>query len=265
MTDFLMSELLITETNPKGITTLTLNRPDKHNALNEELVDALLEYFENIATSPFTRVLVLTGAGNSFCAGADVNEMLAMSKVTEDKNRQAAMRVASLMQALYSLPMPTIARINGPSFGGGLGIIACCDFAIASEDTYFAFNELRLGIIPAIIAPYIINAVGVRKAKQYFLCGTRISANQARTAGLIDQVVSKDALDASVLECTNNFLSAGPEAVKECKRFIDHLVPIDEFTIQHTADLIARLRVSPEGQEGINAFVEKRKPDWQVG
>jgi methylglutaconyl-CoA hydratase len=259
-----MTDALITERDDRGIATLTLNRPNKHNALNTELIDALVEYFEEFYEKPNARVVIITGAGKSFCSGADLNEMLSMSKVSEDENRQDAIRLASLMNTLYSLPVPTIARINGPAFGGGLGILACCDFAIATDNAYFAFTELRLGLLPAIIAPYIINAIGMRAAKQYFLCASRISAKQAYYAGLITHLVDQDSLDTAVMECINSLVLSGPEAINECKRFIDHLVPIDADTIQHTADLIARLRVSPEGQEGISAFVEKRRPRWQA-
>ena len=260
----IMTDTLIATRDDRGIVTLTLNRPDKHNALNSELIEALEEYFEAFYEKPTARILIITGTGGFFCAGADLNEMLSMSKVSEDENRQDAIRLASLMNTIYSLPVPTIARINGPAFGGGIGIIACCDFAIAAENAYFTFNELRLGLLPAIIAPYIINAVGVRTAKQLFLCASRMSAKQAYHAGLVTQFAGQESLDNAVMECTNSLLLSGPEAINECKRFIDHLVPIDSYTIQHTADLIARLRVSPEGQEGISAFVEKRKPQWQA-
>ena len=259
-----MTDTLITERDDRGIVRLTLNRPDKHNALNSELIGALMEYFEEFYEKPAARVLIITGAGKSFCSGVDLNEMLSMSKVSEDDNRQDAIRLASLMNTIYSLPVPTIARINGPAFGGGLGIIACCDFAIAAENAYFTFSELLLGLLPAIIAPYIINAIGVRTAKQFFLGASRISAKQAYYTGLVTQLADRESLDTAVMECTNSLLLSGPEAINECKRFIDHLVPIDSYTIQHTADLIARLRVSPEGQEGISAFVEKRKPRWQT-
>ena len=259
-----MTDTLIIERDDRDIVTLTLNRPDKHNTLNAGLIDALVDYFEEFYEKPAARVVIITGAGESFCSGADLNEMLSMSKVSEDENRQDAIRLASLMNTIYSLPVPTIARINGPALGGGMGIIACCDFAIAAENTYFVFNELRLGLLPAIIAPYLINAIGVRAAKQFFLCASRISANQAYYTGLVTQLADHDSLDTAVMECANNLLLSGPEAINECKRFIDHLVPIDSYTIQHTADLIARLRVSPEGQEGISAFVEKRKPRWQA-
>lgn len=257
-----MSKPLIIENSPQGITTLTLNQPDRHNALSQEMIGAILEALTNIKQQPVSRVLILAANGKSFCSGADLVEMRTMAQAGELANRNQAIDLATLMHDLYYSPIPSIARVNGSAFGGALGLIACCDFAVASKEVHFAFNELQLGLVPAVIAPYIINAMGPRKARQYFLSGERFSATQARDLNLIDQVVAPSLLDDTVMERANALLLAAPEASAECKRLIEHLTPFDAQMTDYTADLLAKFSVSTEGIEGLNAFFEKRKPKW---
>jgi methylglutaconyl-CoA hydratase len=257
-----MSEPLIIENSPQGITTLTLNQPDRHNALSQEMIDALLEALTNLKQQPVSRVLILAANGKSFCSGADLVEMRTMAQVDELANRNQAIELATLMHNLYYSPIPSIVRVNGPAFGGALGLIACCDFAVASEEVHFAFTELQLGLVPAVIAPYIINAMGPRKARQYFLSGERFSATKACDLGLIDQFVAPSLLDDTIMARANALLLAAPGASAECKRLIEHLTPFDAQMTDYTADLLAKFSVSAEGIEGLNAFFEKRKPRW---
>jgi methylglutaconyl-CoA hydratase len=208
---------------------------------------------------------VLTGAGNTFSSGGDLNWMRRTAEFDEAANRADALALARLMCALYELPKPTIARVNGAAFGGAVGLTACCDIAIASDLAKFSLSEVRLGLIPSVIAPYIVNAIGHRQARRLFLTAEVFNAKTALEYGLIHQVTNTGSLDAMVAKQVAMLVKGGPKALAAAKRMAHRLAPvkINEIVMQETADIIAELRVSPEGQEGLTAFLEKRDPNWQ--
>lgn len=249
-----------------GIARLTLARPDIHNAFDDALIEALIEELKALADDDDVRAVVLTGEGASFSAGADLNWMRRMASASEKDNRRDARRLAKLMRTLHYLPKPTIARVNGSAFGGGIGLIACCDIAIATKEAKFGLTEVRLGLVPATISPYVIEAIGMRQARRFFLTGEIFDADTAMRIGLVHQVVTAKQLDAAVESQLALLRAAGPTAVSEAKALI-HRIAHPDFKRQReldeiNADLIARLRVSKEGQEGLGAFLEKRKPGW---
>lgn len=254
-----MTQLIIT-TDERGVRTLTLNRPERHNALNAELINELITSLDECNRDATVRVVVITGAGASFSSGADLEWMRASVHHDEASNRKDALQLAILMRTLYDLQKPTIARINGPSYGGGLGIIACCDIAIASTTAQFSFTEVRLGLAPAVISPYILMSIGPSHARRLFLTAEQFSSSEALGFGLVHQVAESDALNAAVEKQIGMLLKAGPAAIKACKRLIPRLS--NEAIDSELAALIAALRASPEGQEGLSAFLEKRKPNW---
>lgn len=246
------------------IAVLTLNRPDLHNAFDEHLIAALTEAITKQGEDPDVRALILTGAGPSFSAGADMNWMRRMAAASEETNREDAEGLAALMRALAYCQKPTIARINGSAFGGGVGLISCCDVAVCVDTAKFALTETKLGLVPAVISPYVIDAIGFRQCRRYFQTAEVFDAERARQLGLVHEVVTAEALDASVDRVVSALLKAGPIAVGESKtlafrmagRSLQQQTQID----QENARLIARLRVSAEGQEGLSAFLEKRSP-----
>lgn len=249
-----------------GIARLTLTRPDIHNAFDDGLIAALTDQLKALADDSEVRVVVLSGEGASFSAGADLNWMRRMAAADEKDNQRDARRLAELMRTLNYLPKPTIAQVNGAAFGGGVGLVACCDIAIASDTARFGLTEVRLGLVPAAISPYVIDAIGSRQARRWFLTGEIFDAQAALSMGLLHQVVAADELDDAVDAQLKLFRSAGPVAVSEAKALV-HRVTHPDARAQRTldednAELIARLRVSPEGQEGLTAFLDKRKPAW---
>jgi len=256
---------MLTETRDhRDVVRLALDRPDVHNAFNAELIGALTERFARLAEAP-PRALVLTGEGRSFSAGADLSWMRSMAEVDETGNRADAQRLAAMFRALDTLPCPVIARVRGAAFGGGVGLVACCDMAIASERTRFGLTEVRLGLIPATIAPFVLARIGRTHARRYFLTGERFDADEAHRIGLVDAVVPDEALDAAIEARLEALLASGPQAVVACKALIHR---VDEFDggvhelDAITAEWIARIRVSDEGQAGLRAFLDKRTPDW---
>jgi methylglutaconyl-CoA hydratase len=255
-----MSDLLQIHADQRGVCTLTLNRPECHNAFNAELIERLLTDLSLINEDPTVRMLVLTGAGKSFSSGADLEWMQQAAQQDEAGNRQDAEELAALMRTLYELDKPSIARINGPAYGGGLGLIACCDVAIASSSARFAFTEVRLGLIPAVISPYILNAIGLRQARRLFLTAEQISAVEAQTMGLVHQVVEPEQLDEAVEVQVDLLLKGGPIAQAESKRLL-RCFDSDDMDAELAA-LIAELRASSEGQAGLDAFLKKTKPPW---
>lgn len=255
-----MTQQLLATTDERGVRTLIFNCPERHNALNAELINALIVALDECGRDATVRVVVITGAGASFSSGADLAWMKASINHDEAANRQDSQQLATLMRTLYDLQKPTIACVNGPSYGGGLGIIACCDIAIASTTAQFAFSEVRLGLAPAVISPYILMSIGPRQARRLFLTAAQFSGNEALGFGLLHQVVEPESLNATVEREIGMLLKAGPEALKACKRLIPRLSS-DEIDNELVA-LIAALRSSPEGQEGLSAFLEKRKPEW---
>lgn len=254
---------LIVERSGKGVCTLTLNRPAKHNAFDDRLIADLTAQLEALAQDDSVRVVVLTGAGESFSAGADLVWMQSMIQYDVDDNCHDAMRLASLMRALYNLPKPTIAKVNGAAFGGGLGLIACCDIAIGTVDAKFGFTESTLGIAPAVIAPFVISAIGPRQARRLFVTGEIFSGEYARELGILTSAVKRENLDAEVDKQIAMLLKGGAAAQRACKELVQYLSTIADHVDFYTTHLIADLRVSKEGQEGLQSFLEKRPPTWR--
>ena len=246
------------------IARLRLNRPELHNAFDAMLIAALTGALEAVADDDSVRVVVLEGEGLSFSAGADLNWMRGMAAASEEENRTDALALARLMRLLDELPRPTIARVQGAAFGGGVGLVACCDIAIASTDAKFGLTESKLGLLPAVISPYVIDAMGPRQARRWFSTAEIFDAATALDIGLLHQVVAGDALDAAVQRQVDLLLKAGPHASAQAKSLVRRVAfERDRDRLDHdNAALIARLRVSDEGQEGLGAFLDKRKPRW---
>jgi methylglutaconyl-CoA hydratase len=246
--------------------TLTLNRPKVHNAFDDALIAELTDALEQVGADPDVRVVVLTGAGKSFSAGADLNWMRGMAKASEKDNRRDARRLARLMRTLNHLPKPTVARVNGAAFGGGVGLVACCDIAIGVPEASFALSEVRLGLVPAVISPYVVDAIGGRQARRLFQSAEIIDAAEAHRIGLLHLLVTRDQLDHAVEDQVALLGKGGPIALAEAKRLALRIAtgsPKRRLELEEdSADLIARLRVSEEGQEGIGAFLGKRKARW---
>jgi len=244
---------------------VTLNRPDKHNAFDDELILELAQTFRDLEANAAVRVVVLSAMGKSFSAGADLNWMKRISQYSQEQNFSDAMALAELMRTIHELKKPTIARVHGAAYGGGVGLIACCDIAVASQAATFALSEVRIGLVPAVISPYVIAAMGERAARRYFLTGERFDAAEAYRIGLVHEyAVDDDTMDRTINVIVEGLLSAGPGSQTEAKMLIDAVVnrPVDQALIEHTARCIARIRVSPEGQEGLSAFLAKRSPNW---
>ena len=261
-----MSESVLCEVDPRGVATITLNRPEKRNAFDDTLIARLTETLLDLRARDDVRVIILTGAGSAFSAGADLNWMRSMADYSEEDNVEDALRLAELMSVLNHLTLPTVARVNGHVFGGGLGLVACCDIAVADREALFALSEVRLGLVPAVISPYVIAAMGTRNARRFFLTGEPMSARKARRVGLIHEIAKPSRLDKAVEHQVGMLLAGGPLAIRESKELIAMVAGSTESAAEvitrRTAEIIAQLRVSDEGQEGLSAFLEKRPPDW---
>jgi len=257
---------LLHELDDRGVLRLALNRLEVHNAFDDDLVGALTEALERAEENRDVRIVVLTGEGPDFSAGADLNWMRGMVDASEQENEQDALQLARLMRRLNYLDRPTVARVNGAAFGGGLGLVACCDIAIAADSARFGLTEATLGLAPAVISPYVLRCIGERQARRYFISGERFGAEQALAIGLLHGVVPADGLDERVDEVIGRLLKAGPQAQRHGKRLAftaaGHDRDRQRVLDQHTAKLIAAIRVSDEGQEGLAAFLEKRSPGW---
>lgn len=249
---------------PDGVVRVTLNRPEVHNAFDEHLIAALTRELEALGNDESVRAVVLTGAGRSFSAGADLNWMRRMAGYGQAENEADAMALARLMQTLNELPKPTVAMVNGVALGGGVGLVCCCDVAIAGERAVFGTTEVRLGLIPAVIGPYVVAAVGQRYARWLMISGERIDAAEAQRIGLVHRVVPDPELSHFVESFLTELLQNGPRAMAEAKRLVLDLAgrPISPDLIGDTARRIAQIRASDEGREGVGAFLEKRKPRW---
>src|SRR5579885_3288305 len=258
-----MTDTVLLHTDAQGVSTLTLNRAEKHNAFDDAVIAELTAKLKQLDQDDAVRVVVLTGAGRTFSAGGDLGWMRSMATFSEKENMDDALKLAELMDVLDSMGKPTIAKVNGPAYGGGVGLVACCDIAICTEAAKFALTEVRLGLIPAVISPYVIAAIGERQARRYFLTAEAIEAREAYHMGLVHEVVTPDILDETVDMLTANLLKGGPKALLAAKRFIAEQSSSDRKALKKkTAQLIAELRTSEEGQEGLTAFLEKRNPDW---
>lgn len=247
----------------ESIITVRLNRPEIHNAFDPVLIDELKTCFEQISQDQSIRVVVLTGNGKSFCAGADLNWMKSTVRYTFEQNRQDANNMAHMFDTLNRCPKPVIGRINGTVLGGGMGLVSICDVAIAVERAQFGFSETKLGLVPAVISPFVLAKIGPSQARALFTTGERFSATRAKEIGLIHEVVSENNLDPAIKAKILEYLSAAPKATTAAKSLVIEQTQPQLSTLLHiNAELIARLRANAEGQEGMAAFLDKRKPGW---
>ena len=246
------------------IATVTIRRPEIHNAFNDEVVGELTDAFRELADDADVRVVILAGEGKTFSAGADLNWMRRMVDYTREENERDARALAGMYQAIDRCPKPVIARVQGAALGGGAGLVAVADIAVAARGTRFAFSEVRLGIIPSVISPFVLGRIGVTHAREYFLTGERFDADRAADMGLVAHVVEADALDDEVARVAAEILRCGSEAVSEAKALIFRVAggEDDAAIEQDTCRRIAERRASAEGQEGMRAFLEKRPPSW---
>jgi methylglutaconyl-CoA hydratase len=248
----------------QGVATVTLNRPEVRNAFNDEVIVELTAAFLALSDRDDVRAVVLAANGSAFCAGADLNWMKRMATYTREENLADGRGLARMLEVIYTCPKPTVARIQGDVYAGGMGLVAACDMAVAAEGAHFCLSEVKIGLIPATISPYVIRAMGSRAAHRWFLTAERFSAAQAYGMGLVHEVAPIDQLDAQVQAITGALVTAGPDAMRACKRLL-HEVGGREITpglIDRTVEGIADIRASQEGREGIRAFLEKRKPAW---
>lgn len=254
---------MITLDREHSVARITFNRPEVHNAFDSVMIAELDDAFEKVTRDKSSRVVVLTGNGSSFCAGADLNWLREIIRYSFEQNMEESLHLAELLHKIYSTPKPTIAMVNGTTIGGGIGFLSACDMAVAAEEAKFGLSEVKIGLVPAAISPYVIRKIGESRAKEYFLTGKRISARKALEIGLVNEVVPKKTLEQKVEELVNLLLTSGPEAIAKCKELIFSVpnMSLDEAKA-YTANMIARLRISDEGQEGMAAFLEKRMPKW---
>ncbi|URK19164.1 enoyl-CoA hydratase/isomerase family protein [Thalassospira sp. GO-4] len=259
-----MTDAAICEIAPNGVATITLNRPDIHNAFDDVLIADLTGKIETLDADPLVRVIILTGAGKSFSAGADLNWMKRMAGYSHGENLADSRALAKLMKVLNFASKPTIALVNGAAFGGGVGLAACCDIVIASDRASFCLSEVKLGLIPAVISPYVVEAIGVNQARRYFLSAERFNAETAKQIGLVHEIVAGDELAARGDEMANILLANGPAAMHAAKDLIYAVAnkPISDAVIDDTAHRIADQRACDEGREGVGAFLEKRPANW---
>jgi methylglutaconyl-CoA hydratase len=241
-----------------------MNRPAVHNALNEAMIDELAETFLDLGEDPDVRVIVLSGRGKSFSAGGDMDYMKRQGAAPRETNLATARALAEMFHIIASCPRPTIARVNGAAMGGGMGLVAVCDIAIASSSAILAASEVRLGLIPSTIAPYVVRAIGPRQASRLFVTGERIDAMHAQRIGLVHEIAEPDQLDAGIQQIVDNLLAGAPGAQSAAKSMIDAVVdrPITRELMEVTAVAIAERRADPEAVEGLSAFLEKRPADW---
>ena len=246
------------------VAQVTLNRPEVRNAFNAGLIAELTHTFIALGARADVRCIVLTGQGSAFCAGADLNWMRSMADFSREENLRDAALLARMMQTIYECPKPTIAKIQGDAYAGGTGLVAVCDIAVAASTAHFCLSEVKLGLLPSTISPYVIRAMGPRAAHRYFLTAERFSAAEALRIGFVHEVVASDALDGKVAELSIALVNAGPEAVKACKKLVQDVAgkDITPELVQTTVASIANVRVSPEGREGLQSFLQKRKPKW---
>ena len=245
------------------IATITMRRAEMHNAFNTQLIQDLQAAFSDLSTDERLHAVVLTGDGPSFSAGADINMMKASATFSQEQNLNDALRMADLFDLVNAFPCPVVARVNGTAMGGGVGLVSVCDIVIAAESARFAFSEVKLGIAPAVISPYVVRKVGETHARVLFVTGERFSAARAKEIGLVHIIAPLEELDAAVEKILRELLSSGPLAIRASKALALNVGRMDHDTArQYTAKTIATLRVSDEGLEGLRSFLEKRKPRW---
>ncbi|MBB1076461.1 enoyl-CoA hydratase/isomerase family protein [Rhodoferax sp. 4810] len=248
------------------VATVTLNRPEVRNAFNDEVIAELTAAFTGLGQDPQVRAIVLAASGSAFCAGADLNWMRRMADYTHAENLADAAQLAEMLRVIYTCPKPTVARIQGDVYAGGMGLVAACDMAVSVDTANYCLSEVKLGLYPATISPYVIRAMGARAAHRYFLTAERFDAAQALRIGFVHAVVTAEQLDAQVAELTQALANASPNAVKECKTLLQDVAgqEINAALIAHTVQSIASIRASAEGKEGVQSFLQKRKPSWLV-
>ncbi|WP_353134337.1 enoyl-CoA hydratase/isomerase family protein [Limnohabitans sp.] len=258
------SNSALTITHHGAVRTITLCRPDVRNAFNDEVIAELKTAFIEAGLAADVRCVVLAAEGPAFCAGADLNWMRRMADFTRSENLADAGQLAAMLRAIYECPKPTIARVQGDVFAGGVGLVAACDMAVSVDTATYCLSEVKLGLIPATISPYVIRAMGARASHRYLLTAERFSAAEAHRIGLVHEVVAADALDAKVAELAQALVAASPSAVRACKRLVQDVAEreIDDALVAHTVACIADIRVSAEGKEGVQSFLQKRKPNW---
>lgn len=247
-----------------GVLTITLNRPEVRNAFNDEVIAEIARAFGGAAIQDEVRAVVLAAEGPAFCAGADLNWMRRMADYTHAENLADAGKLAEMLRVIYACPKPTVARVQGDVFAGGMGLVAACDMVVSVDTATYCLSEVKLGLIPATISPYVIRAMGARAAHRYFLTAERFSAAEALRIGFVHEVVAADALDAKVDELLKALVSASPNAVRACKALVQDVAErdIDAVLIARTVAGIADIRASAEGKEGVQSFLQKRKPSW---
>ncbi|MDP2115767.1 MAG: enoyl-CoA hydratase-related protein [Brevundimonas sp.] len=258
-------DLVRIDSTADGMVFVTINRPDKRNAFDAPTIAALYEAFETLQGADHVRAVFIRGAGGTFSAGADLGWMADAARWSEGDNRDDAIGLAKMLKALHDVPALTVAIVEGAAMGGGAGIVAACDMAVAVKGAKFAFSEVKLGLIPATIAPYVVEAVGARTARALFMTADLFDADAARGYGLVDRVLgSADEIDGFVAAIAAGMKACAPGAVGDAKRLVNHVAGhrIDHALMDETAKRIARARVSPEGREGVGAFLDKRKPRW---
>jgi methylglutaconyl-CoA hydratase len=246
------------------VARVTLNRPELNNALNEALIDQLRSAFESIAGDATVATVVVAGEGKSLCSGADINEMRKAGDYSREDNIKHALPLAKMLSALDRMPQTTIGRVQGPIYGGGIGLVAAFDIAVGSSDAAFCLSEVRLGIVPAMISPYVVRAIGARTARRYFQTAEVFDADEAKRIGLLHEVVASDVLDEHIAKLLKQLKSAAPGARAVAKKLAGDVAgrAIDEALVVETSQLIADMRAKPEAREGLSAFLEKRKPSW---
>jgi methylglutaconyl-CoA hydratase len=247
------------------VATVTLNRPDVRNAFNEAMIAELTTVFDALNGRDDVRVVVLAANGKAFCAGADLNWMKKMAGFSDEENRADAMRLASMLSAIYRCKKPVIAKVSGDAYAGGMGLVCACDIVVAVDSARFCLSEARLGLIPATIAPYVIRALGEQASRRYFATAEQFDCATAFRLGLVSEVVAAEQLDAAVQQLAATLCANGPNAVRECKQLVQDVAgrALDAALIEDTAARIARVRASVEGREGVASFLEKRTPGWR--
>jgi methylglutaconyl-CoA hydratase len=251
----------------RGVETVTLNRPEVRNAFNDEVIAELTAVFLELARRDEVRCIVLAGNGPAFCAGADLNWMKRMATYTREENIEDASKLARMLEVLFHCPKPTIAKVQGDVYAGGTGLVAACDIAVSVDTAQYCLSEVKLGLIPATISPYVIRAMGTRASHRYFLTAERFGAAEAQRIGFVHEVVKAAELDAKTAEIAQALVNAGPQAVKACKKLLHDVAgqEISAGLVRRTVEGIADIRASEEGREGIQSFLGKRQPNWLPG
>jgi len=266
------NDTLIYTEKSNGVAEITLNRPEIRNAFDSDLIQKLISTFKQAESSPSVRIILLKANGKHFSAGADLNWMRSMAQASYEENYEDAKQLALMLSTINYISKPVIAKVHGAAFGGAIGLIACADIVIADEDTKFSLSEVKLGLSPATISPYVIDAIGARAARRLFLTGEVFSSDKALILGLISEATKTDKLDDEVNKVISSLLNNGPIALTKTKELIHHInletkgysETRDDSLVDYTCELIAELRVSEEGQEGLSAFLEKRAPSWTL-